>query len=111
MRIESALVGLVNFYPVMKPDAQSMTSLAYCGMRHIPCRPRPEASLPDPSPWSPNAFHPREALDVFDYVFVRSPPLLLDVFGAAGDAVELVTHEGSWWLYRKLRRARAAVPQ
>jgi hypothetical protein len=102
MRIESALVGLPNLYPVVRRSPTSMVSLAYCGMRHIPCRRKePLVPLPDPGPWDPRIARPEDAIFFFDYFFVRSPPPGYPVFGSLIDRVELTAQEGSWRAYRR----------
>jgi hypothetical protein len=71
-----------------------MTSLPYCGMRHIPCRvtaPVPTPACGRRAPWI------SRARAVFDYFFVRAPPPDLPFLGQ----LELVAHQGSWWLYRR----------
>jgi hypothetical protein len=103
MRIESALVGIPNLYPALRPALQSMNPLVYCGMRHMPCRNRPgRPPLPDPGVWSPQYFNPDAALEAFDYFFVRSPPPGKPIFGEAIHRLRLVAQSGSWLLYEKL---------
>jgi hypothetical protein len=100
MRIESAFLGLANFYPVLKPAPGSMVPLMYCDMLHMPCVKKPLAkSLPDPSPWSPDRLDMEQAVKFYDYFLIRSPPR--DVFGKQGVHVELVMHRGQWWLWRR----------
>ncbi len=110
MRIESALVGLPNLYPAVRVAPTSMVPLAYCGMRHIPCRQAvPLVAMPDPGHWNPGLFRPGEALKFFDYFFVRSPPPR-GIFGPFASRFALIAHEGSWTVYRGLPPAPSAVP-
>jgi hypothetical protein len=101
MRIESTFLGLPEYYVAAHPAPQSMTPLWYCGMRHIPCRRNPElAQLPDPGPWEPYRLKPDLAVPFFDYFFVRSPPPG-PLFGRYQDIMEVVAHQGTWWLWRR----------
>jgi hypothetical protein len=101
MHIESILVGLPNYYVAAHRSPASMTPLWYCGMRHIPCRHKPGfAALPDPGPWEPYRLDPELAVPFFDYFFVRSPPSS-ELFGRHQGAVELLAHQGTWWLWRR----------
>jgi hypothetical protein len=105
MRIESTFLGIANYYVGAHNNPGSMTPLWYCGMRHIPCRLTPEfAQLPDPGPWLPGRLDPERAVPFFDYFFVRSPPRG-ELFGSQQWAVELVAHQGTWWLWRRNPRA------
>ncbi len=100
MRIESVLVGLVNFYVVLRPAPESMAPLAYCGMRHMPCTRKPAgAELPDP--WVPHNISPLKSVPEFDYFFVRSPPRWADPFGPYRDSMELLAQSGTWSVYHK----------
>jgi hypothetical protein len=112
MRTESPFVGQGDLYAVAKPAPGSMTPLWYCGMRHIPCRPRKElAQLPAPPPWEPYKFDPERAVPFFDYFFARSPPAAgANLFGRLQPYVELVHHQGTWWLWRKKPGAKLPVP-
>ncbi len=110
MRVESALLGLPNLYPALKPAPGSMVSLAYCGMRHMPCRRTPQvATLPDPGGWVPHLLDPVRAVAFFDYFLIRSPPPGRPIFGAASDKVELVARAGTWLSYRRKGAATAAA--
>jgi hypothetical protein len=101
MHIESTLVGLPSYYVADHHARLSMTPLSYCGMRHIPCRHKPEfRDLPDPGAWEPGKLDPDRAVPFFDYFFVRSPPRG-DLFGRRQWAMELLAHQGSWWLWRR----------
>jgi hypothetical protein len=112
MRTESPFVGQGDLYAVAKPAPASMTPLWYCGMRHIPCRARPDlAKLPAPPPWEPNKFDPDRAVPFFDYFFARSPPASgATLFGRYQSAVELVAHQGTWWLWRRKPGAKLPAP-
>ena len=100
MRIESVLVGLVDYYVVMRPAPESMAPLAYCGMRHMPCTRKPAGNeLPDP--WVPHDIRPLKTVPDFDYFFVRSPPRGADPFGPYRNSMELLTQSGTWSVYSK----------
>lgn len=102
MRIESAMLGLPNFYPAVARARGSMIPLTYCGMRHIPCRRRqPLSALPDPGPWEPNKLRPELAVPFFDYFFVRSGPPAEALFGSRAGAVTLLAEEGLWAVYAR----------
>jgi hypothetical protein len=100
MSVESALVGLGSFYPLLAPAPGSMVSLPYCGMRHMPCRPTGTA-LPDPTPWAAERFDAEKAVPFFDYFLVRSPILRFDPFGARRADLDLVARRNHWSLYRR----------
>jgi hypothetical protein len=38
MHVESAIVGVPDFYAALRPAPGSMVPPAYCGLRHMPCR-------------------------------------------------------------------------
>jgi hypothetical protein len=102
LRIESAMLGMANFYPLLKPAPRSMVPLMYCDMLHMPCVRRPPLdALPNPTPWSPERLDPDKGVPFYDYFLVRSPPPKRDLFGKRKGDVELVTHKGAWWLYKK----------
>jgi hypothetical protein len=101
MRIESALVGLPNLYPALKPAKSAMVPLHYCGMRHMPCRwLTPPKPLPSPGAWSPGSLQAQAAIDFFDYFFVRLPPHR-PIFGDGLSRLELIAQEGSWLVYKR----------
>ncbi len=101
MRIESALIGLPNLYPALRPGPSTMVPLQYCGMRHMPCRmTAPPKFPPAPSVWSPAGLQPDPAIDYFDYFFVRLPPYR-PIFGEGLSRLELLAQEGSWLVYRR----------
>jgi hypothetical protein len=100
MRIESTLLGLPSYYVAAHNAPGSMIPLWYCNMRHIPCRILPGGQLPDPGPWYPGGLDPDRAVPFFDYFFVRSPPRG-DLFGRQQWAMELLAHQGTWWLWRR----------
>ncbi len=104
MRIESALMGLPNFYVAARSAPGSMTPLSYCGMRHIPCRKkRPMDALPDSWPWAPELLRADKAIPFFDYFLVRSPPPGAEVFGDRAEDVVLVSRKGTWTAYARMR--------
>jgi hypothetical protein len=101
MNVESALVGLPHLYVAQKRGA-SFIPLVYCGMRHMPCRNRPQAPASyDPGIWSPQYFSPDLALPAFDYFFVRSPPPGQPIFGQQWHNLKLVAQRGTWLLYQR----------
>ncbi len=109
MRIESALVGLPNLYPVVHPSANAMTPLAYCGMRHMPCRRKdPAGALPEPGAWEPQHLT-ADMVPYYDYFIVRSrPPGYL--FGSALSMIEQVSFSpgnGAWWALKR----KSSVPR
>ena len=111
MRIESALLGMASFYPAARPAPGSMTMLSYCGMRHIPCRPRqppPREPLPGPGPWSPGRLDPDAALRFYDVFFVRAPPSAAALFGHRQSSVHLAARQGDWYLF--LRKPGGHLP-
>jgi hypothetical protein len=108
MRIESVLVGLPDFYTVIRSGPGSMAPLSYCGMRHMPCTKKPAgADLPDP--WV-GSIQPAKAVPIFDYFFVRSPPPGLNLFGTYQDRMEVLAHSGTWTVYRKQPGAVVPAP-
>jgi hypothetical protein len=109
MRIESVLVGLIDFYPVLRPAPGSMAPLAYCGMRHMPCTMKPAGTeLPDP--WVPHNIRPNTSVPTFDYFFLRSPPPGADPFGPYRNSMEVLAQKGSWVVYRKKPGPLVAAP-
>ena len=107
MRIESVFLGLPEFYVATRSAPGSMAPLSYCGMRHMPCTKKPAcADLPDP--WIPYDIHPAQSVPIFDYFFVRSPPPGANPFGPYRDSMEVLTHSGTWIVYRK--KPGAAIP-
>jgi hypothetical protein len=109
MRIESALVGVVDFYPILRPAPGSMVPLAYCGMRHIPCTRKP-AGVDLPDAWVPNDIHPAKSVPIFDYFFVRSPPPGANPFGPYRNSMEVLAQSGTWTVYRKMPGAAIPAP-
>jgi hypothetical protein len=102
LSVESALMGMPSLYPVLRPSAGSMTSLLYCGMRHMPCRRKePPVAIPELDPWTPEQWAPEKAIDFFDYFFVRLPPPGSPIFAGATPRVELLAQSGSWLVYRR----------
>ena len=99
MSVESALIGLGSFYPLLEPAPRSMVALQYCGMMHMPCLSKPHSALPDTSPWLPDHLDLDKGVAFYDYFLVRSPPPRLNLFSK--HKVELVARRGSWSLYRR----------
>ena len=112
MRIESALVGLANLYPALRPAPGSMVPLVYCNMRHIPCRFRDpmNAAIPEPGAWSPHALNAPAAIGFFDYLFIRLPPPGAPILGADISRLEILAQEGSWIVYRH-KNGRPPAPK
>lgn len=100
MQVESALLGIVGFYPAMRPAPGSMAPPMYCGLRHMPCRLK---VAPDyiPSPWAPDTFNPAKVLPNFDYFFTRSMPPGFDPFRGYHGMVERIAESGVWVAFRK----------
>jgi hypothetical protein len=102
LRVESAMIGMGHFYPVLKPGPKSMVPLMYCDMLHMPCvRRSPLEALPDPSPWLPGQLDPDKGVPFYDYFLVRALPPGRDLFGKRKGEVELLVHKGAWWLYQR----------
>jgi hypothetical protein len=100
MRIESAFLGLPDFYVAMRSAPGSMAPLSYCGMRHMPCT-RTPAGADLPNPWNPKDIQPAKSVPIFDYFFVHSPPPNANPFGPYRDSMEVLAHSGTWTVYRK----------
>jgi hypothetical protein len=100
MRIESAYVGMSGFYPALRPHPNSMVNVWYCGMRHMPCQPKPTTG-DFPKPWEPQRFNAEKNLPVFEYYFVRDLPPGLDLFKGESGKVEIFAHKGSWIVFRR----------
>jgi hypothetical protein len=100
MRIESVLVGLVDYYVALRPAPESMAPLAYCGMRHMPCTRKP-AGVELPDPWIPQAINPLKTVPDFDYFFMRSLPPGADPFGPYRGSMELLAQSGTWSVFHK----------
>lgn len=100
MSIESALVGVPDFYPALRPAPGSMAPPSYCGLRHMPCRARLGREY-FTSPWAPGSFAPARMLPIFDYFFTRSLPPSTDLFRGFHNMVELVGVAPPWALYHK----------
>jgi hypothetical protein len=107
MKVESALIGLPALYPVLRRAPGSMTTLAYCGMRHMPCRRKEAGKLPDPGPWLERNMDMDVLVPFYDYFFVRLPPRR-PIFGKQSNNVELLAQSGSWLVYK--RKSPAAAP-
>jgi len=100
MRIESAFLGLPDFYVAMRSAPGSMAPLSYCGMRHMPCTRKP-AGADLPNPWKPQDIQPSNSVPIFDYFFVHSPPANANPFGPYQDSMEVLAQKGTWTVYRK----------
>jgi hypothetical protein len=100
MQIDSALVGVPNFYPALRPAPGSMVPPAYCGLRHMPCRCKISRDFVT-NPWAPQRFAPAKMLEIFDYFFVRSLPPGFDLFRGYHGMVDLIGSSGTWAAYRK----------
>jgi hypothetical protein len=100
MRIESAFLGLPDFYVAMRSAPGSMAPLSYCGMRHMPCTRKP-AGADLPNPWKPQDIQPSKSVPIFDYFFVHSPPPNATPFGPYQDSMEVLAQSGTWTVYRK----------
>jgi hypothetical protein len=99
MAVESALIGMGSFYPLLKPAAKSMVPLQYCDMMHMPCARKPGTPLPDTSPWLPEHDF-QKAVVFYDYFLVHSPPRTGALTKHKAD-LELVARRGSWALYER----------
>jgi hypothetical protein len=108
MNVDFAMVGLPSLYPVLRRAPGSMTPLAFCGLRHMPCRRQRGASLPDPGPWLNGAVDPDAFVPFYDYFFVRRPAGE-PVFGGQTSNVELIAASGSWRVYRRKGVSPAAA--
>ncbi len=100
MEIDSALVGVPDFYPALREAPGSMVPPAYCGLRHMPCRCKISRDFAT-NPWAPASFAPGKMLEIFDYFFARSIPPKLDLFRGYHGMVELVAVSGTWAAFRK----------
>jgi hypothetical protein len=102
MRVEAAMLAAANYYVLLHPAPGSMVPLQYCGMLHIPCTLTPKFdTIPDPSPWAPDAVKYDQEVKFFDYFLVRSPGGKHDPFAKQKGAVELVTKRGPWALWKR----------
>jgi hypothetical protein len=100
MQVDSALIGLPGFYPALRPAPGSMVPPTYCGLRHMPCRPKVKEEIVT-SPWVPTSFSPGRMLPIFDYYFVRSAPPGFDPWRGYHNMFEPVAHTGTWAVFRK----------
>jgi hypothetical protein len=106
MRIESALVGLPAYYPVERRSRASFVPLRYCGMRHIPCRPRPGApALLAPDAWFPQqlAATPRLVVEQYDYVLARGQAAAMRVLATVAPQLTVLAERGDWVAFRTQR--------
>jgi hypothetical protein len=99
MAVESTLIGMGNFYPLLKPDPKSMVPLQYCDMMHIPCALKPGSGLPDTNPWIPERDFDK-AVAFYDYFLARSAPPR-SALVKHKDKIDLIARRGSWSLYRR----------
>jgi hypothetical protein len=100
MNVESAMVGVPDFYPALRPSPGSMVPPAYCGLRHMPCRCKISRDFMT-NPWAPQAFSPAKMLPIFDYIFTRSLPPGADPFRGYHGMVELVGVSLPWAVFKK----------
>jgi hypothetical protein len=100
MEVDSALVGVPDFYPALRPAPGSMVPPAYCGLRHMPCRCKVSRDFAT-NPWAPASFAPGKMLEIFDYFFVRSVPPRADLFRGYHGMVDLLATSGTWMVFRK----------
>jgi len=100
MQVESALIGLPEFYPALRPALGSMVPPTYCGLRHMPCRLKVSADFAT-SPWVPASFSPAKMLPTFDYYFVHSAPPGWDPWRGYHNMFEPLAVSGSWAVFRK----------
>ena len=100
MQVESAMVGVPDFYPALRPALGSMVPPAYCGLRHMPCRCKVARDFVT-NPWAPASFAPAKMLPIFDYFFTRSIPGGFDLFRGYHGMVELVATSPPWTVFRK----------
>jgi hypothetical protein len=107
MQVESALVGVPDFYPALRPAPGSMVPPAYCGLRHMPCRPKVARDFAT-NPWAPATFAPGKMLEIFDYFFVRGIPPGFDLFRGYHGMVDVIAISGTWAAFR--RRPGPVVP-
>jgi hypothetical protein len=100
MQVESALVGLPDFYPALRPALGSMAPASYCGLRHMPCRLKVAADFVT-SPWEPAKFLPGKMLPTFDYYFVHGAPAGYDPWQGYHHMFEPLAVSGTWAVFRK----------
>jgi hypothetical protein len=100
MNVESAMIGIPDFYPALRPALGSMVPPAYCGLRHMPCKPKVSRDWVT-NPWVPQTFSPAAMLPIFDYFFARSIPPGHDVFRGYHNMVETVGVSPPWVVFRK----------
>jgi hypothetical protein len=100
MAVESALIGLGSYYPLLRPAPKSFVPLQYCDMAHMPCAHKPRSGLPDPTPWLPDHLDMNKGVAFYDYFLVRSPPVSLNL--AQFHPVKLVSRRGTWSLYQRV---------
>ncbi len=100
MHVESAVVGVPNFYAALRPAPGSMVPPAYCGLRHMPCRTKVPRNFMT-NPWAPQDFAPAQMLPIFDYVFTRSLPPGYDPFRGYRGMVEIAGVSLPWVVFKK----------
>jgi hypothetical protein len=99
MAVESALIGMGSFYPLLRPSPKSMVPLQYCDMMHMPCARKPKTALPDTSPWLPEHDFDH-SVAFYDYFLVRSPPPT-GALTRHKNELELIARRGGWSLYQR----------
>lgn len=100
MHVESAIVGVPNFYAALRPAPGSMVPPAYCGLRHMPCRTKVSRNFMT-NPWAPQDFSPAQMLPIFDYIFTRSLPPGHDPFRGYRGMVEIAGASIPWVVFKK----------
>jgi hypothetical protein len=101
MQIESANLGLADYYPAIRPGFGSMVPLLYCGMRHIPCVEKAGSSAMV-NPWEPSLPNLGKAFPIFDYFLVRSGPGPAILFRQFLPRVRVLAAQGTWIAYTRL---------
>jgi hypothetical protein len=100
MHVESAMVGVPDFYAALRPAPGSMVPPAYCGLRHMPCRTKVSRDFMT-NPWAPQVFSPAQMLPIFDYIFTRSLPPNHDPFRGYRGMVDIAGVSMPWVVFKK----------
>jgi hypothetical protein len=100
MHVESAIVGVPDFYAALRPAPGSMVPPAYCGLRHMPCRTKVSRNFMT-NPWAPQDFSPAQMLPIFDYIVTRSLPPGSDPFRGYHGMVEIAGVSLPWVVFKK----------
>jgi hypothetical protein len=99
MNVESAMVALPAFYPVLRRGPQSFVVLNYCTAAQVPCHVKDPSKLPpgpDPA-WGPWMAEDPRVREFFDLFLVRAIALPLKWQKAEG--LTLLARSGQWSLY------------